>query len=277
MKERFTTADFNEAKKNNKKITMLTAYDYSMAQILDNAGVDCLLVGDSLGMVVQGYDSTLEVTMEDMIYHTRAVARASKNSLIIADMPFLSYHISVEEAVRNAGRLIQEGKAHAVKLEGGVEMTGKIKAIIGAQIPVLGHIGLTPQSVNVFGGFKVQGKDLSRAKKLIEDAKALQEAGAFGIVLEAIPEGLAKIITETVSIPTIGIGAGKYCDGQVLVINDMLGMYSDFTPKFVKQYVKLSGLIKGAVQDYVKEVEAGSFPEQKHSFTIDEEILEKLY
>ncbi len=277
MKNRFTTADFAQAKQKNKKITMLTAYDYSMAKIIDQAGIDCLLVGDSLGMVVQGYDSTLEVTMEDMIYHCKAVARATQNSLIIADMPFLSYHISVEEAVRNAGRLIQQGKAHAVKLEGGIEMTEKIKAIIGAQIPVLGHIGLTPQSVNVFGGFKVQGKELEKAKKLIQDAKALQEAGAFGIVLEAVPEELARIITESVKIPTIGIGAGRYCDGQVLVINDMLGMYSDFTPKFVKQYASLSNAIQTAVKDYAKEVEEGSFPEKKHSFTMEEEILEKLY
>ncbi len=277
MKNRFTTADFAQAKQKNKKITMLTAYDYSMAKIIDQAGIDCLLVGDSLGMVVQGYDSTLEVTMEDMIYHCKAVARAAQNSLIIADMPFLSYHISVEEAVRNAGRLIQQGKAQAVKLEGGIEMTEKIKAIIGAQIPVLGHIGLTPQSVNVFGGFKVQGKELEKAKKLIQDAKALQEAGAFGIVLEAVPEELARIITESVKIPTIGIGAGRYCDGQVLVINDMLGMYSDFTPKFVKQYASLSNAIQTAVKDYAKEVEEGSFPEKKHSFTMEEEILEKLY
>lgn len=277
MNSKFTVTSFLEAKQKQEKITMLTAYDYSMAKIMDEAGIDSILVGDSLGMVFQGYDSTLEVTVDDIIYHCRAVSRGVKNAMIIADMPFLSYHISIEESVRNAGRMIQEGRAHAVKLEGGVEVAEKVKAIRNAQIPVIGHIGLTPQSIHVFGGFKVQGKEVTQAQKLINDAKALQEAGAFAIVLEGIPEGLAKKITEAIMIPTIGIGAGKYCDGQVLVINDLLGMYSEFTPKFVKQYAKLSGTIKEAITNYSDEVKSSAFPEKKHTFTMDESILDKLY
>lgn len=277
MNSRFTVTSFLEAKNKQEKITMLTAYDYSMAKIIDEAGIDSILVGDSLGMVFQGYDSTLEVTVDDIIYHCRAVARGVKNAMIIADMPFLSYHISTQESVRNAGRMIQEGRAHAVKLEGGVEVVDKVKAIRNAQIPVIGHIGLTPQSIHVFGGFKVQGKEVAQAQKLVNDAKALQEAGAFAIVLEGIPEALAKIITESVQIPTIGIGAGKHCDGQVLVINDLLGMYSEFTPKFVKQYAKVSSIIKDALTQYSSEVKTSTFPEKKHTFTMDESILEKLY
>lgn len=277
MNSKFTLTSFLEAKQKQEKITMLTAYDYSMAKIIDEAGIDSILVGDSLGMVFQGYDSTLEVTVDDIIYHCKAVARGVKKAMIIADMPFLSYHISVEESVRNAGRMIQEGRAHAVKLEGGVEVVDKVKAIRNAQIPVIGHIGLTPQSIHVFGGFKVQGKEVTQAQKLINDAKALQDAGAFAIVLEGIPEGLAKKITESIQIPTIGIGAGKYCDGQVLVINDLLGMYSEFVPKFVKQYAQLSGIIKDAITQYSTEVKATTFPEKKHTFSIDESVLEKLY
>ena len=256
---------------------MLTAYDYSMAQIIDGSGIDAILVGDSLGMVMQGHDSTLDVTMDDMIYHCQCVARGVKNALLIGDMPFLSYQISTEEAVRNAGRFVQEGKVGAVKLEGGRDMTGSVKAIVRAQIPVMGHIGLTPQSINIFGGFKVQGKEEEKAKALIEDALALEEAGVFSIVLEAIPEELARIITEKVSVPTIGIGAGRYCDGQVLVINDILGMYSDFTPKFVKQYAHLKENITDAIGEYIQDVKLQRFPENKHTFAINESVLDKLY
>jgi len=227
-------------------------------------------------MVVQGYKSTLEVTVDDIIYHCRGVARGVNNAMIIGDMPFLSYHISIEETIRNAGRIIQLGKAQAIKLEGGVEVVDKIKAILKAQIPVMGHIGLTPQSVNVFGGFKVQGKKELEAKKIIDDALALEKAGVFAIVLEAIPENLAKIITSKVSVPTIGIGAGKYCDGQILVSNDMLGMFSDFTPKFVKKYANLNNDIKISIKQYIKEVKESEFPEQKHTFAIDDQILKKL-
>jgi len=274
---RYTVQTFLEAKQKKEKITMLTAYDYSTAKIVDASGIDSILVGDSVGMVVQGYSSTLEVTMEDMLYHCRAVARGSKNALLIGDMPFLSYHISNEEAVRNAGRFIQEAGMHAVKLEGGQGMVSTIKAIIRAQIPVIGHIGLTPQSVNIFGGFKVQGKEEEKAKALIEDALALEEAGVFGIVLEAVPGALAEVITEKLTIPTIGIGAGVNCDGQVLVINDLLGMYPDFTPKFVKQYACLGKTIGEAVTGYIRDVRAGLFPEKKHTFNMDDAILKKLY
>lgn len=255
---------------------MLTGYDYSMAKLMDTAGIDTILVGDSLGMVMQGHDSTLPVTVDDIIYHTKAVKRAVKNAFIVSDMPFLSYHVSKEEAVKNAGRLVKESGAEAVKIEGGVEMAETIKAVVRAQIPVIGHLGLTPQSVNVFGGYKVQGKSEAQAKKLIKDAQALEDAGVFAIVLECIPEELAKIVTEMVNVPTIGIGAGKYCDGQVLVINDMLGMYPDFVPKFVKQYAGIGKEIQNAVKNYITEVQNGNFPAKEHSYEIDKEILEKL-
>ncbi|MGM0380048.1 MAG: 3-methyl-2-oxobutanoate hydroxymethyltransferase [Bacillota bacterium] len=274
--KKITTKSFIQKKENNEKITMLTAYDYSTAKLLDNAGVDSLLVGDSLGMTILGYDDTLKVTVDDIIHHTKAVTRGTKNALVIADMPFLSYHISVEDTIKNAGRLIQEGGAKAVKLEGGVEVLDKIKAIINAQIPVCGHLGLTPQSVNMMGGFKVQGKSEKRAKKLIDDALKLQEAGVFAIVLEGIPARLAKIISEKLTIPTIGIGAGKECDGQVLVVQDMLGMYSDFTPKFVKKYANLNISIEDAVKSYIEDVKNKKFPEKKHTFKIDDEVIEKL-
>ncbi len=274
---KFTTASFIKSKKEGHKISMLTAYDYSTAKLVDEAGVDSILVGDSLGMVVLGYDNTLQVTLEDMIHHTKAVARGVKRALVIGDMPFLSYHVSVEETIKNAGRLIQEGNAHAVKLEGGKEIIDKVEALVKAQIPVVGHLGLTPQSVNMMGGFKVQGKNEAQAKKIIDDAKLLQEAGAFAIVLECIPEKLAKLVSESVDIPTIGIGAGKYCDGQVLVTQDMLGMYSDFTPKFVKKYIDMGTSIREAVVSYCQEIQEGVFPEEKHTFTIDEETMKKLY
>ncbi|MDF2545278.1 MAG: panB [Anaerosolibacter sp.] len=275
--KKFTTSSFIEAKKKNEKISMLTAYDYSTAKLLDEAGVDSLLVGDSLGMVVLGYENTLQVTVEDIVHHCRAVARGVKRALVIADMPFLSYHVSVEESVRNAGRMIQEGNAHAVKLEGGEEVIDKVRAIVKAQIPVIGHLGLTPQSVNLFGGFKVQGKSEEQAKKMIQDALLLQEAGVFAIVLECVPEPLAKLITEKLDIPTIGIGAGKYCDGQVLVTQDMLGMFSDFKPKFVKQYAQLGEDMKIACKQYIEEMRDMEFPSKEHTFAMDEDVLSKLY
>ncbi len=274
---KFTTTSFIKSKKEGKKISMLTAYDYSTAKLLDEAGVDSILVGDSLGMVILGYENTLQVTVDDMIHHTKAVTRGVKRAYVIADLPFLSYHISVEETIRNAGRMIQEANAHAVKLEGGREVVDKIEALIKAQIPVMGHLGLTPQSVNMMGGFKVQGKDEQQAKKILEDAKLLQEAGVFAIVLECVPAKLAKLISKSIDIPTIGIGAGKDCDGQVLVIQDMLGMYSDFTPKFVKKYCEVGSVIKDAVKEYKEEIQAGLFPEEVHTFKIKEEVLQKLY
>ncbi|NLV85600.1 MAG: 3-methyl-2-oxobutanoate hydroxymethyltransferase [Clostridiales bacterium] len=277
MPSKFTRLSFLDAKKNNKKITMLTGYDYSMAQILDDCGIDAILVGDSLGMVVQGRDSTVEVTIDEMLYHCKCVARGAKNAMLIGDMPFLTYHTSADEAIRNAGRFIQEAQMNAVKLEGGKSMADTVKAIVRAQIPVMGHIGLTPQSVNVFGGFKVQGKEESAAKALIEDALALEEAGAFAIVLEAVPEALAHIITEKVKIPTIGIGAGRYCDGQVLVVNDLLGMYSDFTPKFAKKYADLKSTITDSISEYISDVRTQQFPEKQHTFSISDEVLKKLH
>ncbi|SNS16114.1 ketopantoate hydroxymethyltransferase [Anaerovirgula multivorans] len=263
---KFTTTSFAKSKKEGRKISMLTAYDYSTAKLLDEAGVDSILVGDSLGMVVLGYENTLQVTIDDMIHHTKAVARGVKNAMVIGDMPFLSYHVSIEETIKNAGRLIQEGNAHAVKLEGGTEIIPQVEALVKAQIPVIGHLGLTPQSVNMFGGFKVQGKVEDQAKKMVEDAKQLQKAGAFAIVLECIPEKLAELISKSIEIPTIGIGAGKYCDGQVLVTQDMLGMFSNFTPKFVKKYADLGDSIRKAVTDYCSEIQNGVFPETKHTF-----------
>lgn len=274
---RITTAILRDKKARGEKITMLTAYDYATASLVDEAGIDMILVGDSLGMVVLGYENTLSVTMEDMLHHTRAVTRAVRNAMVVGDMPFLSYHISRKEAVRNAGRFIQEAGAQAVKLEGGKERVDTIKAILDAQIPVMGHIGLTPQSVNQLGGFKVQGKDLETARKLISDAKALEEAGVFSIVLECVPTPLAKKITEEVGVPTIGIGAGPYCDGQVLVINDMLGMFKGHIPKFVKKYANLEPVIAEALKAYKREVEAGIFPGEEHSFSMNDDVLEKLY
>lgn len=272
-----TVITFKEAKANNKKLTMLTAYDYSTAKLIDSCGINAILVGDSLGMVCLGYEDTLSVTMDDMIHHTKAVSRGCKETLIVSDMPFMSYQTSVYDAVVNAGRLIKEGKAHAVKLEGGIEVFEQIKAVVKSSIPVMGHIGLTPQSVNAFGGFKVQGKDELAAKKLIEDALSVEEAGAFAVVLEGVPAKLASLITKKLSIPTIGIGAGVSCDGQVLVYQDMLGMFSDFTPKFVKQYENLGEKMKKAFSSYIDEVQKGAFPSDKHSFNINEDIIEKLY
>lgn len=272
-----TSSTFVAAKQKGEKLAMLTAYDYSTAKLIDNSGIDGILVGDSLGMVCLGYKDTLSVTMEDMIHHTKAVARGTENALLVSDMPFMSYQTSVYDAVKNAGRLIQEGNAEAVKLEGGTLVYDQIKAIVRAQIPVMGHIGLTPQSVNIFGGFKVQGKEDSAAKKIIEDAKALESAGVFSIVLEGIPSRLAEIITNSISIPTIGIGAGKYCDGQILVYQDMLSMFSDFKPKFVKSYGNVGQSMTTAFKTYIKEVKESVFPDDEHSFKINDNVLSKLY
>ena len=272
-----TVVTFAQAKQEGRKISMLTAYDYCMAKLIDEAGVDSILVGDSLGNVILGYEDTLSVTMEDMIHHTAAVARGAKNALVVADMPFMSYQTSVYDAVCNAGRLMKEGRAGAVKLEGGVKFEEHIRAIVDASIPVVGHIGLTPQSINAFGGFKVQGRDEAAARRLLEDAAAVERAGAFAVVLECVPASLAGMITEKLHIPTIGIGAGADCDGQVLVYQDMLGMFSDFTPKFVKHYAEAGTIMKEAFAQYKKEVREGIFPAQEHSYKIDQEIIDKLY
>lgn len=272
-----TVNTFKQAKEKGEKLTMLTAYDYSTAKLIDEAGIDAILVGDSLGMVCLGYPDTLSVTMEDMIHHTKAVTRGAKEAFVIADMPFMSYQTSVYDAVVNAGRLIKEGQAHAVKLEGGKEVCEQIRAIVRASIPVCAHIGLTPQSINAFGGFSVQGKGEEAAKRLIEEAKAVEEAGAFAVVLECVPEALATLITQQIQIPTIGIGAGAGCDGQVLVYQDMLGLYSDFVPKFVKRFKKLDDEMKEGFRAYREEVRAGLFPAKEHTFKIDETVLSKLY
>jgi len=247
---------------------MLTAYDTPCAQILDAAGVDILLVGDSVGSVVAGYPNTLPVTIEEMIYHTRAVARGTKKALVVIDMPFMSYQISIEDAKRNAGRMIKESGAEAVKLEGGATIKEAIKAIVEIDIPVMGHVGLTPQSIHQMGGYKVQGKIEGQRRKIVEDAMAVEEAGAFSLVLECIPDELAQEITERLEIPTIGIGAGVHCDGQVLVIHDLLGLLGEFRPKFVKRYVDLRTIISQAVGDYIKEVREKTFPTDEHTFHI---------
>lgn len=272
-----TTKTFMDMKARGEKITMLTAYDYTTAKIMDEAGIDSVLVGDSLGMTILGYEDTLSVTMDDMIHHTKAVRRGLKNALLVGDMPFMSYHVSVEEAVKNAGRFVKEAGANAVKLEGGIDVADKIEGIIKAQIPVVGHLGLTPQSVNAFGGFRVQGKSKEQAEKLMEEAMVLEEIGCFAIVLECVPADLAKLVSEKLTIPTIGIGAGNQCDGQVLVVQDMLGLYKDFTPKFVKKYADLNEPMLEAFKEYSKEVKEQSFPEKKHTFKINADILEKLY
>lgn len=272
-----TSVTFKDSKKNGEKLTMLTAYDYTTAKLLDESGIDSILVGDSLGMVVLGYDDTLSVTMEDMIHHSAAVARGAKNALIVTDMPFMSYQTSVYDAVVNAGRLVKEGKAQAVKLEGGIEFCEHIKAIVNASIPVCAHLGLTPQSINAFGGFKVQGKGKEAAQKLLDEARAVEQAGAFAVVLECVPAKLAKKISESISIPTIGIGAGAGCDGQVLVYQDMLAMYPAFKPKFVKQYAHLGSVMKEAFKQYIAEVKSGAFPSEEHTFKIDDEIIKSLY
>ena len=273
---RTTIIQIKEMKQKGKKIPMLTAYDYATAKLIDGVGVPLILVGDSLGMVVLGYESTIPVTMDEMLHHTKAVVRGTEQALIIGDMPFMTYHASVSEALHNAARFIQEGGAQAVKLEGGETMAETVRRIVECGIPVMGHIGLTPQSVHQLGGFKVQGKTQETAIRLVKDACALEEAGVFAIVLEAVPTPLAKIITKKVGVPTIGIGAGPFCDGQVQVVSDLLGLFTDFVPKHAKQYARLSDTIKQAVGDYINEVQAGTFPTDKQSYTMDESLLAGL-
>lgn len=275
MKHTVTT--LQKQKEEGNKITMLTAYDYSMAKLINDAGIEMILVGDSLGMVMLGYEDTLAVTMEDMLHHTQAVARGASDAFVVADMPFMSYQVSVSQAVENAGRLIKEGHAKAVKLEGGAAVCEQISAIVKASIPVVAHIGLTPQSIHALGGYKVQGKSEEAARQLLEDAKAVEAAGAFLVVLECVPAKLAKMISETLHIPTIGIGAGNGCDGQVLVYQDMLHMFSDFKPKFVKHFADIGAQMKQAFADYAAEVKAGTFPAAEHTYQISDEVIEKLY
>ena len=272
-----TAVTFKEAKAKGEKLTMLTAYDYSTAKLIDQAGINSILVGDSLGNVVLGYEDTVSVTMEDMIHHCSAVARGTKEALLICDMPFMSYQASVYDAVVNAGRLMKEGRANAVNLEGGVEVEDTIRAIVNASIPVCAHIGLTPQSINAFGGFKVQGKGEAAAQKLLDDARAVERAGAFAVVLECVPAKLAERVSKEISIPTIGIGAGAGCDGQVLVYQDMLGMFTDFKPKFVKHFANVGEIMTAAFKAYDAEVKNGTFPAEEHTFKIDDSILDKLY
>ena len=271
-----TVLTMQKQKEQGEKISMLTAYDYSTAKLMDQAGINSLLVGDSLGMVMLGYEDTLSVTMEDMIHHSRAVANGAQNALVVTDLPFMSYHISIPEAVANAGRLIKEGHSAAVKLEGGEAFSKTIQAITRASIPVMGHIGLTPQSIHAFGGFKVQGKTIEAAQKILQDALAVEKAGAFAIVLEAIPADLAALITKKLTIPTIGIGAGNQTDGQVLVYQDMLGMYGEMQPKFVKRYADLGAEMNSAIQHYKTEIQQEQFPAAEHTFSIAPEIIAAL-
>jgi 3-methyl-2-oxobutanoate hydroxymethyltransferase len=273
---RVTIIEIKEMKHRKEKIPVLTAYDYVTAKIVDEAGVPLILVGDSLGNVILGYESTIPVTMEEMIHHTKAVVRGAKKALIIGDMPFMSYHISVSDALHNAARFIQEGGAQAVKLEGGEIVAETVKRFVDCGIPVMAHIGVTAQSIHQLGGHKVQGKTLELAQKLLKDARILAEAGAFSLVLECVPAPLARVITQSISIPTIGIGAGPDCDGQVLVISDMLGLYTDFVPKHAKQYAKLASEMKTAVASYIAEVKSQSFPTMEHSFTMDESLIKQL-
>lgn len=273
---KITVPEIKARKSSNNPLTMLTAYDYPWALLIDQGGIDIILVGDSLGMVVLGYPDTVSVTMDEMIHHTKAVTRVVKNALVIADMPFGSYNVSNDKAISNANRMVKEGRADCVKLEGGTSMTPVIEAIVNAGIPVQGHIGLTPQTASALGGFKVQGKSAEAAGILLDDAKALEAAGCFSLVLEAIPSPIAEVITESISIPTIGIGAGVHCDGQVLVTHDMVGLFDRFTPKFVKQYAKISSVIAQAIESYKTEVAEKKFPGEKHSFAMSGDELEKM-
>lgn len=272
-----TVATLAEMKARGEKISQLTCYDYTTARLIDEAGIDMILVGDSLGMTMQGYKDTLPVTLDEMIIYGRSVVRGCKRTFVVVDMPFMSYQISPAQALESAGRIMKETGASAVKLEGGKSVCEQIRAITEAGIPVVGHIGMTPQSVNAFGGFKVQGKGEENAKRVLEDALAVQEAGAFAVVLECIPAKLAAIITKKLSIPTIGIGAGNECDGQILVYQDMLGMFSDYIPKFAKKFADVGTMMKTAFADYIKEVSEGSYPAPEHTFKIDDDVLDKLY
>lgn len=264
--DKITTQTIKGMKKKGEKITMLTAYDYSTAALLDQAGVEILLVGDSLGMVVLGYETTLPVTMEEMLHHTRAVSRGTKRAMVVGDMPFMSYQVSIEDALVNAGRFLKEADAHAVKLEGGREVLDAVKRIVDAGIPVMGHLGLTPQSIHQLGAYGVQGKEEETAQKMIDDALALEEAGIYSLVLECVPSPLAREITQQLKVPTIGIGAGIDCDGQVLVTQDLLGIFERFLPRFVKRYAELSKPMKDAIEEYIREVKEGIFPGSEHSF-----------
>lgn len=272
-----TVLTLQKQKEEKQKITMLTCYDYSIAKLMEGTGINMILVGDSLGQTVLGYEDTLSVTMEDMIHHTAAVSRGTKEIFVLGDMPFMSYQTSVYDAVVNAGRLMKEGRANGVKLEGGKSVCPQIKAIVEAGIPVCAHIGLTPQAVNALGGFKVSGRTQEAAQQLIDDAKAVQEAGAFMVVLECVPKDLATKVSEMLDIPTIGIGAGAGCDGQVLVYQDMLGMFSDFVPKFVKHFANVGETMQQAFRDYVKEVQDGTFPAEEHTYKISQDVIDKLY
>lgn len=273
---RVTIATIKEMKRQREKIPVLTAYDYITARIIDEAGVPLILVGDSLGMVVLGYDSTIPVTMADMLHHTKAVVRGTKKAMVISDMPFMSYHIDTADALRNAQKFIQQGGAQAVKLEGGENISGTVKKIVGCGIPVMGHIGLTPQSILHLGEYKVQGKTGEQARQLLHDALVLEDAGIFALVLECVPAPLANLITLKISVPTIGIGAGSACDGQVQVINDMLGLCLNYVPKHARQYARLGGEIKTAINNYVKEIKSGDFPSARESYTMDETLLEEI-
>ncbi len=273
---RVTITEIKEMKQRKEKIPMLTAYDYVTARMVDEAGVPLILVGDSLGMVMLGYESTIPVTMDEMVHHTKAVVRGTKKALVIGDMPFMTYHISVSDALSNATRFIQEGGAQAVKLEGGEVVAEKVRRLVDCGIPVMGHIGLTPQSIHQLGGFKVRGKAVEEAKKLLNDASILEEAGAFAIVLECTPAPLSELITQKMTIPTIGIGAGPGCDGQVQVISDILGLYTDFVPKHARQYARLAGEIKNAVANYMSEVKSVAFPTAEQGYTMDEDIIKQL-
>ena len=273
---RVTITEIKEMKQRKEKIPMLTAYDYVTAKMVDEAGVPLILVGDSLGMVMLGYESTIPVTMEEMIHHTKAVVRGAKKALIIGDMPFMTYHVSISDALHNAAKFIQEGGAQAVKLEGGEVVAEQVRRLVGCGIPVMGHIGVTPQSKHQLGGFRARGKVVDEAKKLLSDARILEEAGAFAIVLECTPAPLSELITQKLAIPTIGIGAGPDCDGQVQVISDMLGLYTDFVPRHAKQYARLAGEIKTAVEDYISEVKSLSFPTMEQSYTMDEGLIKQL-
>ena len=273
---RVTITDIKAMKQRKEKIPMLTAYDYVTAKTVDEAGVPLILVGDSLGMVVLGYESTIPVTMEDMLHHTKAVARGARKALIVGDMPFMTYHTSMADALRNATRFIQEAGAQAVKLEGGETVAETVRRLVECGIPVMGHIGLTPQSVNQLGGFKVQGKGLEEARRLLNDARTLETAGAFAIVVECTPAPLSRLITQRVGIPTIGIGAGPDCDGQVQVVSDLLGLYTEFVPRHARQYVKLAGEISSAVSSYISDVKAVAFPTMEHSYAMDEGLVKRL-